>query len=68
MAAIRIVLILALAAASVAGCGRRGPLEPPPGPAAAEPAALPRSGPVGPNQAPAAAEPAGDGFLLDPLL
>lgn len=58
---LRIVIVLALAALSLAGCGVRGPLEPPPG-AIAEPQS--GSAPAEADETAAPSKP----FILDPLL
>jgi predicted small lipoprotein YifL len=71
---LRLTLVCAVAAA-LAGCGRKGPLDPPPVAAAATPAEQPAAGPLTPPlgaaarpPAPAPSAPPNRPFALDPLL
>lgn len=60
--------IVTLAALVLAGCGRKGPLEPPGGSPAAEAAPTSLIGLTAPRQAPEPEKQPDEPFILDPLI
>ena len=68
----RRIVLIGLAAPALSGCGRKGPLEPPPDPSAKTPEAAPAANPFGaPRRVKKIRTPINvpkDPFVLDPIL